>query len=73
MAVEIKLKHLSRFKVTDTRENKQYTIVTQVKGDPVLIGWIDSGNQIQMISQTWDSTVDYIRKGHYVITEEIKF
>ncbi|MEC2463449.1 hypothetical protein P9X10_00860 [Bacillus cereus] len=71
--VKQELKGLSKYKLTDTRNMKKYTIQTRVKGDDVLVGTVDNNEgEIQMTTVPWKEAVKLVSNGDWLIGKELK-
>ncbi|PGF05040.1 hypothetical protein [Bacillus toyonensis] len=67
------LKGLSKYKIIDTRNMKQYTVQTRVKGEDVLVGTVDNNEgEIQMTTVSWEEAVKLIRDEDWLISEKLK-
>ncbi|AFQ30150.1 hypothetical protein P4493_06330 [Bacillus thuringiensis] len=67
------LKGLSKYKLIDTRNMKQYTIQTRVKGEDILVGTVDNNEgEIQMTTVSWEEAVKLIRDEDWLIAEKLK-
>ncbi|MRB49488.1 hypothetical protein GH860_30615, partial [Bacillus thuringiensis] len=57
----------------DTRNMKQYTIQTRVKGEDILVGTVDNNEgEIQMTTVSWEEAVKLIRDEDWLIAEKLK-
>ena len=66
------VKGLSRYKLTDTRNFKSFTIQTRTNAEDVLVGTIDIDGEIRMTTVPWKDVVKLVRDGDWLIAKELK-